>query len=346
MSHQLPASIVKMQLKYDLIGKDSQRGITLSYGWLANQCGHCMLGFIPTHLVYLLLKNVFHVKGASWIAAIAIAICWTGFEIYNVVKPLKKQKLEGALFEPDWKNIIYDTATDLGFFAIGAFLAGVLLGFNWYLLIGLLLIGFLLYNASKWWYHTKIYQQASEYPFQFRLSQWNWFMNDANRQTVLSYLTKPKGGYHLLISGAYKTGKTSLGVAIANEWSIQHRTCKYATAMKLFSWMIEPNSTMPAVPGNIWNWREADTLVIDDLNTGLKHSGELISPAVFMQHLNGGNYTAENIQAFNNLNTIWVLGEVNAVSAHTLQNSWQQILLQMGIPEEKITMINLNHQTN
>lgn len=101
MSYQLPAAIVKKQLHYDLIGKDSQRGITLSYGWLANQCGHCMLGYIPTHLLYLLLAKVFHVSGASWKAAISIAICWTGFEIYNVVKPLSRQKKEGALFEPD-----------------------------------------------------------------------------------------------------------------------------------------------------------------------------------------------------------------------------------------------------
>lgn len=103
MPYQLPATIVKKQLHYDLIGKDSQRGITLSYGWLANQCGHCMLGFIPVHLLYLLLSKVLHVSGASWKAALFIVLFWTAFEIYNVVKPLSQQKKEGALFEPDWK---------------------------------------------------------------------------------------------------------------------------------------------------------------------------------------------------------------------------------------------------
>lgn len=342
MPYQLPAAVVKKQLHYDLIGKDSQRGITLSYGWLANQCGHCMLGFIPAHLLYLLLSKVLHVKGASWKAALYIVLFWTAFEIYNVVKPLSQQKKEGALFEPDWKNIIHDTATDLGFFASGALLAGMLLGFNWYLLIALLLVAFVLSSPAKYWYHTKIFQQAAEYPFQFRLSQWKWNMSEAETNTVLDFLKKPKAGYHLLISGAYKTGKTSLAVAIANEWSIQHRTAKYATAMKLFSWMVEADATEPAVPSNIWTWRKADCLVIDDLNTGLPHSQELISPAEFMSHMNEGDYTAENLTALQQINTIWVLGEIASVSNQTLQNSWQQMLLDMGIPADKIVQVDLN----
>lgn len=342
MPYQLPAAIVKKQLHYDLIGKDSQRGITLSYGWLANQCGHCMLGFIPTHMLYLLLSGVFHVKGASWKAAVFIALFWTLFEIYNVVKPLKQQKKEGALFEPDWKNIIHDTATDLGFFATGALFAGLLLGFNWYLLVGLLIIGFVLASPSRYWYHTKIFQQAAEYPFQFRLSQWKWSMKEADRKTVLDFLQQPKAGYQLLVSGAYKTGKTSLAVAIANEWSIEHRTAKYTTAIKLFSWMVEPDLLEPAVPSNLWNWRKADCLVIDDLNTGLPHSGELISPAVFMQHMNEGNYAAENLDALQKLNTIWVLGDIASVSARNLQISWQQMLVGMDIPPDKILYVDLS----
>ncbi len=44
------------QLKADLIGKDSYRGVTLTYAWLANQFGHISLGFIPTFLVYYFIK--------------------------------------------------------------------------------------------------------------------------------------------------------------------------------------------------------------------------------------------------------------------------------------------------
>ena len=108
MPFRLSATTVKAQLRYDLIGKDSQRGITLSYGWLANQCGHCMLGYIPTHLIYLLLYYCFNLENATWLSALIVSLILTIFEYINVRKPLKQQKQAGALFEPDWKNIIHE----------------------------------------------------------------------------------------------------------------------------------------------------------------------------------------------------------------------------------------------
>lgn len=342
MQFRLSAKIVKAQLTYDLIGKDSQRGITLSYGWLANQCGHCMLGYIPTHLIYLLLHYWFQLDSATWLSALIVSLIWTIFEYINVRKPLKKQKEEGALFEPDWKNIIHDTSTDLGFFIFGALLAAIVLGGTWILSVILLILCLILYPASKKWYHTKIFQQAAEYPIQFRLSQWKWKMNDEDKETVLAFVQQKSSGKHLLISGEYKTGKTSLSVAIANELSIQHHTCKYTTAVKLFSSFVEANPVEPQVPGNIWGWRTAEYLVIDDINTGLPNTGELISPETFLQHLKTGNYGADNMQALKKSNVIWVLGDVTSIGVKTLQSTWKQMLGDLGIPEDRITHIHLS----
>lgn len=342
MLFRLSAKTVKAQLKYDLIGKDSQRGITLSYGWLANQCGHCMLGYIPTHLIYLLLHYCFKLDGAAWLSALIVSLIWTIFEYLNVRKPLKKQKEEGALFEPDWKNIIHDTVTDLGFFIFGALFAAIVLGGSWILSIIILMLCLMLYPASKKWYHTKIFQQAAEYPIQFRLSQWKWKMEEADKEKVLAFLTEKNAGRHLLISGKYKSGKTSLAVAIANELSIQHHACKYTTAIKLFSSFVEPNPPEPQVPGNIWGWRKAHYLVIDDINTGLPGAAELISPETFLQHLQSGNYAIENINSLKQLNVIWVLGDVSSVGIMTLQSTWKAMLQQLGILAENMTHIHLN----
>ena len=60
-------------------------------------------------------------------------------------------------------------------------------------------------------------------------------MQEVDKEKVLVFLSNRKPVKHLLISGEYKTGKTSLAVAIANELSIQHYACKYTTAIKLFS---------------------------------------------------------------------------------------------------------------
>jgi hypothetical protein len=40
----IQAKYILQQLNFDLIGKDSYRGITLTYAWMANQFGHIALG--------------------------------------------------------------------------------------------------------------------------------------------------------------------------------------------------------------------------------------------------------------------------------------------------------------
>lgn len=43
---------IRNQLKADLIGKDSYRGVTLTYSWLANQFGHFSLGYAYTDSLF------------------------------------------------------------------------------------------------------------------------------------------------------------------------------------------------------------------------------------------------------------------------------------------------------
>jgi glucokinase len=51
-SNSLSSARIRKQLNYDLIGKDSYRGITLSYAYLANQTGHFALAFVPSAGIY------------------------------------------------------------------------------------------------------------------------------------------------------------------------------------------------------------------------------------------------------------------------------------------------------
>ena len=94
----------------DLIGKDSHRGITLTYGWLANQMGHYALGFIPTTILYFF-------GWSPWLSFLVVAIFWLVFEIYNALSPLYKPEYRGnGTFRPAWGNLTFDTFTDLCFF--------------------------------------------------------------------------------------------------------------------------------------------------------------------------------------------------------------------------------------
>jgi hypothetical protein len=42
-----------LQLYKDLIGKDSHRGVTITYSWLANQFGHFAIGYILTLIIFV-----------------------------------------------------------------------------------------------------------------------------------------------------------------------------------------------------------------------------------------------------------------------------------------------------
>ncbi|MGH2647629.1 MAG: hypothetical protein ACRDE8_08685, partial [Ginsengibacter sp.] len=76
------------QLKADLIGKDSYRGVTLTYTWLANQFGHISLGFIPTFILYIVLSKYYSEEPASFLAAALISAAWLIFETFNFLGPL------------------------------------------------------------------------------------------------------------------------------------------------------------------------------------------------------------------------------------------------------------------
>src|SRR5215213_4461197 len=156
MRKKLPMTVtisgrdILRQLKADLIGKDSHRGVTLTYSWLANQFGHISLGFIPTFIVYIFLSKKYPGHEAALWSSISISVTWLLFETYNFLGPLlsNHQSRSKVLFipktnytfPPAWTNIAFDTFTDLLFFWFGAFLSGLLCFYTMEGLIVLLIL--------------------------------------------------------------------------------------------------------------------------------------------------------------------------------------------------------------
>jgi hypothetical protein len=335
------------QLKADLIGKDSYRGVTLSYAWLANQLGHFSLAFFPTIWVHYVYTQIWHCKHPGLWAAITIAGLWFLFECYNFLGPLLKKKQSASklvyvpdgkyVFEPNWWNVGYDTATDVLFFILGAFSAGKMLEPTAIpLWTNLLLATLLIVFPGRHWYLTKIYQQKAIYPFQFRLSQWNFFMEPAQANLVKDYLiTAVKNKTHLLVFGAKDQGKSSLGVGIANELSIQHHTCVYTTANKLYSDFFDTSSSD-------WSWRNCDLLVIDDINPGDPITHELVAALEFLNMLDQYQAPHEsNRKVFKNTAVIWILG--NQSQQRNYRASWEK-MIQFELGVNNINSIVLDHQ--
>lgn len=92
MNKTITGRDIRNQLKSDLIGKDSYRGVTLTYTWLANQFGHISLGFIPTFILYIILSKYYNEESASILAAVFISGAWFIFETFNFLGPLLLNK--------------------------------------------------------------------------------------------------------------------------------------------------------------------------------------------------------------------------------------------------------------
>ena len=364
-------NVVWTQFWRDLIGKDSQRGVTLTYSWLANQFGHFSLGFIPTYIVYLFIVDPGNKQASAQAAAFWVGGAWIVFETYNLLGPLLLRRRFKSIaspfrkiaFKPDWRNLTYDTITDLGFFITGACTAGIILASSQLLWILLLSISVFLLVASYYWYGTKIYIQEAHFPIQFRLSQWENEINEDNFKKINAYRKKsaksPNGdeaGYHLLMYGPANSGKSSLSVAMATELSIDHQSCLYATAMKMFSLFFE---TPRENSSGLWTWRNTGLLVIDDVNVGHPVKPEVITPDNFFRYLIANNYQKENITALRSRNVIWVLGDEDPAmvldedqvknicgDGHYDHNSstpktWAHILRDIEVPGAKISVVNL-----
>lgn len=341
MKIKVPFSCIRKQLVYDLIGKDSYRGVTLSYAWLANQSGHFALGFVPTCFMYQWLRQCFAIEFPAIVAAWSVALFWLLFEVFNVLKSIFFSKPKGGFtFRPQWGNVVFDTATDVLVFAIGAFAASV--ACNWFhnLWVAWLWGMLLLLYPAYYWYTTKICQQQAGFPFQFRLSQWAGGLTDLQKNTVVQFLAKSRQQQqHLLITGGINTGKTSMSVGIGNELAIQQQSVSYVTATKLLGYFYLPN---PAITNNeLWHWRSASTLIVDDINAGLPNevANALITAPTLQRHLQNTHYGAINLQALQQQNIIWVLGSGSEMQAQL--SDWQQLLVSLGIPDVNIHSLHL-----
>lgn len=337
---------VLQQLKADLIGKDSYRGVTLTYAWLANQFGHISLGFIPTFIVFN-FSDLEVIKSALYVSAF-----WFLFELYNFLGPLLSKKESDSdvvyimkknkyTFKPKWLNVAFDTFTDVCFFVLGSFLFALSIDkFNSNsILVVLIILSIYLAFATKYWYITKMYQFYARFPFQFRLSQWDFSLRNSDKIKIDDFLSSENSGNHLLIFGDLGTGKTSLGVGILNELSIKNNSCLYVNATKMANYFFS-NVDDIIEAHEIWGWKTVEYLMIDDINPSKPIEEELISPQKMLSFIDTLNVENKvNRKILTDKNVIWVLGSANDLNK--TKNKWEELLLEIGVDEQKIATINL-----
>ena len=316
----------------DLIGKDSQRGITLTYGWFANQVGHFSLGFIPTFIVYTNNHNALK-------SMLYVGLFWFLFEGYNVLSPLYKKEYKGnGSFKVDWKNLLFDVSTDLSFFWTGGVIFYLLVHFNISVLIAFLGAFFLLLFAVRYWFLTKLYQQNALFPYQFRLSQWNAKLSHLNIDTVNKVISRKESKTHFLIFGSKGKGKTRLMVGLGNELAIKNHKTTYSTFSKWVSMLEESDQTLKETSFSLWNWTQAEFLIIDDINPGSPEISNKTKSSDIQNYLKTTN-SDRNIKALVNKSVAWVVGSCAETEK---QEDWIRMLENIGVNSKDIHIVDLD----
>jgi hypothetical protein len=342
MKKPISSAVVFRQLLADLTGKDAYRGITFTYTWMANQFGHFSLGFFLALCLSYVFQHHFHLSAYSLSGAIFSSLFWLMFETVNFLVPLllfRKSSINNTslTFHPPWFNIAFDTFTDICFFAIGSFSAGIYVDFNWFCITILLILVILIIYPTYYWYLSKMYVQNANYPFQMRFSQWKGMLSDADKKTTIEFLLQPTNGKHLFIFGERNTGKTSLAVGIATELSNNHKTCSYSTAIKLFTLFSLTEDELKEDKNNLWTFRSSELLVIDDINPSDPLTPKFITPAIFQSLITATEeIKRHNQHTFCHNNAIWVLG-----MDWENRQLWAEMLVNMGVKQHNISFIQL-----
>ena len=320
-------------LHADLIGKDSHRGITLTYGWFANQVGHFALGFIPSYFLHVCFEFSY---GHS---AFYTALFWTVFETYNVLSPLYKKEYKGnKSFKVQWGNIVFDMFTDLCFFWIGCTLYFLSQVHDQTVLVIFLISLTLLFLAIRYWFLTKLYQQNALFPYQFRLSQWDVEIDKKYTSLIVRFLMEKPDGQHFIVLGQKGKGKTRLMVGMANEFSIRHRKCTYTTMSKWASMLEEDDQTLKETSYSLWNWSNSQFLLIDDINPGNPSESNKTSSKETFEYI-VKQHKIRNVSALRTMNVAWVVGE--CCDGETA-NDWKEMIHKLHVPLESIHIIDLN----
>jgi hypothetical protein len=207
--------------------------------------------------------------------------------------------------------------------------------FLWIFIIFLVLLFF----PSRYWFLTKLFQQNAFFPYQFRLSQWNGFMRVHDIEKVGEFVSSEERGLHFVIMGQKRSGKTTISVGMGNELSIQHNRTTYTTLTKWVSTLDESDEQLLKGERSLWSWRQADFLIIDDINPGSPEEANLYSASNIYEILYNSKCQEENRQALNVKSVAWVVG---SCSCDENENSWIQMLENIGIVRDKIIVINLN----
>ena len=320
----------------DWFGKEVQTGYTYSYVWMTNQFGHFNLGFLFSYFCYFLAVLIFTVQSASrWLFVIPLVwfLFWCIKEIRDYFKAVREATAKNV-FPVVKIDIALDAGTAVLFIGIGLISAYI----SWYNALGAILsfiVSLIIaIFPAHYWMVRKMYFQQSGLPFQYRLSDFGVKLkstisdaaSDPSQSLVastLSFINDNNSIWkHMIVFGAYKTGKTSLVVGIGTEKAFTKGVVCYSSYFK-FLQLLSDNTANSNGDGyqTQWNWNDSDIMIVDDINPYINNLS-LLTPAEFENAFR--KISAQNLQLLLQRKTVWALGITNA-DTDALIDQWHSV---------------------
>lgn len=335
------------QLGKDIWGKDANRGVTLSYSWLANQFGHLALGAIVALISYAVFEIWYKDQETKEFLGLLSSVCfWLILEVIMFTDTLKKWKqTESYPFKPNLRFLILDLLTDLGYFQLGAVIFYLPHHLDqaivWYVfctIIGLLSMAFI------YWYDIRIHQQEAHLPFSFHLARWKGRMNSETVEEIEKFVEGKSSIQHILLFGEIKSEKSAFAIAVGNEMVNRKKKTYYVTINEFLRLLYEGKSALKDYrDGNdIWDWTECEVIVIDHINPGNPVPLDLLSAVDLEKHILNDSFGSRNIAALILQKVIWSVGDLyEETESQKVKQSWKKMLLNLGVPDSEILILEL-----
>ena len=330
----------------DAWGKDADRGVTLSYAWLANQFGHIALGAMAALIFYGIFMFTRDDNQQEFYGLLSSIVFWFLLEFMMFTTTIRRWKrTEKFPFKPNAKFLFWDIITDLGFFQLGAIIFYIPhhsdVMWVWYV-FGTLFI--LLFFAFYYWFDVRIHQQEAHLPFTYHLAFWSGKLNEDNVHQIKQFVEGYSNIDHILLFGEIKSEKSALAVAIGNELVNRKQKTYYTSANEFLRTLYESEANLKEYRDghNMWNWRECDVIVIDHINPGAPVPDDLLSAVDMKKHILNPSYGKMNQAALSRQKVIWAVGDLyedDRGKQSKLQ--WKMMLQEIGISENAILITEI-----
>ena len=187
--------------------------------------------------------------------------------------------------------------------------------------------------ARYWLSRKKCYQMAGM-SFIFRLCDFPGGFDEDNAQKIVQFVDLDTSGpMHIILCGPEGCGKTSLLTAIGTEHTFQMGKARFTTLIEFLQ--IGPLAEEPPAQENrkLWPWREANILLIDDVDAKLADIG-LLNPQRVVDA-----FKIRNIRFSDHpgIHTVWAVGDSSDVE------KWKEAIARiLEVSTSAIHVINMN----